>query len=662
MVIASKETAHRTKGTGSGTSAVAPDIKVRTKDRTKGHPHPYLHGNFYPVFEETVGDEGIECEVIGTIPESLRGSQYVRTGPNSLNVPADGAPHHFFSGEGMLHGVYFEPGDDDNTPIRPRYMNRWVRSEIFKKQNEHGRLTVPLGLIMAGAEKFWTLVLYSIWYRIKSAIYKLKSTGDGNTALAFFGSRLLALQESGKPVETSVPSLNTTGEYYFEEDEEGKGQGANVVRSQGKRNREAVTAHPKCDPKTGELIFFSYSISKPYANYSVVSAEGKRIVWEQPIPGLKKASMMHDFAITPTYSIIINVPYFIDPVNHRKEGKPVIAFDSNSPARFGILPRYFDSSKNDDQVIWFESRACHIFHTANAWDEKDVDGNIVAVCMTACRSERFISGVNQWQPSAPGEYGGGKIVEEFQRQYVSPGSGDYANQDPDAAYMTLFRFDLKTKQTQITTLSTTSSEFPVINWDRYMEPHLRFVFGATVEESQPGVGVKFNGIIKTDVQAVIKRKQELEDARSERKRNPVVGVSNNIDGEGQWELGAQELQNIEQRTSQRHRFGPHMFGSEALFVPNLQKDGNQVLEEDDGHLLVYVYDERQMEDGVAKRNNRGQVTELWIFDAKKVGQEHGPVAKVKIPRRVPYGFHGLLVTKEQIQANRELLNRRALVA
>lgn len=47
-----------------------------------------------------MGDDGIECEVIGTIPETLRGSQYVRTGPNSLNVPKEAEGHHWFDGEG----------------------------------------------------------------------------------------------------------------------------------------------------------------------------------------------------------------------------------------------------------------------------------------------------------------------------------------------------------------------------------------------------------------------------------------------------------------------------------------------------------------------------------------------------------------------------------
>ncbi|KAF9909668.1 hypothetical protein BX616_011099 [Lobosporangium transversale] len=628
-------------------SAIAPDIKVRPKDRKEGHPHPYLHGNFYPVFEETIGDEGIECEVIGKIPESLRGSQYVRTGPNSLHVADDGVPHHFFDGEGMLHGVYFEPGNEDE-PIRARYMNRWVRSEIFKKANKYGRMNLTLGLVMAGADIFWGVLLWHFWYRLKAAFFKVKNFGNGNTALAFFGSRLLALNEGGKPIETSVPSLNTTGEYFFEEEEEEYGEkkeeDKNTLEKKIKESTpEVCTAHPKIDPKTGEFIFFSYRFTYPFMYYSVVAADGKHIVWQEPIKSLKKSIMMHDFAITPSYSIIMGVPLFIS-TKHKKEGKPVISFDPKSPTRFGIIPRYYDSTK--DEIIWFNSRACHIFHTANAWEEKDEDGKVIAVCLTACRSERFISDINLWQPTNTGGYGGGKTQKEYEREYSAPGSGSYATQDPDAAYMTLFRFDFKTRETQITTLSTASSEFPIINFNRYMQPDLRYVFGATIAPSSPGVAVKFNGIIKTDIQAVLKRRQELLSS----------GLAENEGGEGCWELGAKELKRIEEQTGQIHIFGPHIYAGEALFVPNSPREDGKELEEDDGHLLVYVYDERQMENGLAKANK--QVTELWIFDAKNIGQDIEPVAKVRIPRRVPYGFHGLHVTREQIQANKDMLERR----
>lgn len=54
---------------------------------------------------------------------------------------------------------------------------------------------------------------------------------------------------------------------------------------------------------TGEFIFFSWQSSFPHAVYSVVSPEGKKVVWEQPIAGMKKTGMMHDFAVTPTYSV-----------------------------------------------------------------------------------------------------------------------------------------------------------------------------------------------------------------------------------------------------------------------------------------------------------------------------------------------------------------------
>jgi len=48
--------------------------------------------------------------------------------------------------------------------------------------------------------------------------------------------------------------------------------------------------------------------------------------------------------------------------------------------------------------------------------------------------------------------------------------------------------------------------------------------------------------------------------------------------------------------------------------------------EDDGWLLVLVYD--------AARDT----SDFWILDAQDVAGE--PVARVALPHRVPYGFHG----------------------
>ncbi|KAK3844036.1 MAG: carotenoid oxygenase [Linnemannia gamsii] len=648
MAIPSKECfsegykENRPQSRQSGTSRVPVDVRVKPEKRTVAHSHPYLSGNFYPVFEETVGEEGIECEVIGVIPESLRGSQYIRTGPNSLHIPEETVAHHFFDGEGMLHGVYFPPsveGEDETGPIRARYMNRYVRSDSFQKANKHGNVMLSVGLMMNGGRSLIKILKQATVSIFRSMIFSVTNIGNGNTGMAFIGSRLLALHEAGVPIETAVPSLATVGEFYFEQ--EGQKRGKQLLP-----NQEACTAHPKYDPNTGETVFFSWRLLPPFAYYSVIAADGSRTIWEEPIPGFTRPTMMHDFAITPTYSIILNLNYTLDPIKNWKSNKTLIKFDSTKPARFGIIPRHFNSKR--DKVLWFETRSCHMFHTANSWDEKDKDGNVVAVYMVASRSERFVSYINMWQSTGEHPFGGGKTPEEVKRQYVAPGGGDYANQDPDGTYLSLFRFDLLTMETRVTTLSTVSSEFPMINWDWFMRPDLRYIYAAKMD-ILPEEGMKSWGIIKVNIRAVMDKQQQLLEK----------GDLKNFGGDGQGEIGSENLLQVEKESHGMYLFGGRYCGNEPIFVPGLPRADGKELEEDEGHLLMYVYDESQIENGLVANPDR-QITELWIFDAKKIGQEHEPVAKVKIPRRVPYGFHGLHVTRKQIELNQRHLNGQAV--
>ncbi|MFT4572180.1 MAG: carotenoid cleavage dioxygenase-like enzyme [Hyphomicrobiaceae bacterium] len=69
-----------------------------------------------------------------------------------------------------------------------------------------------------------------------------------------------------------------------------------------------------------------------------------------------------------------------------------------------------------------------------------------------------------------------------------------------------------------------------------------------------------------------------------------------------------------------HSFGPQTFGGEAVFAPGA--DGRS---EDDGWLVSFVHDEASEE------------SRCVILDARDV--EADPVATVRIPWRVPYGFH-----------------------
>ncbi len=58
--------------------------------------------------------------------------------------------------------------------------------------------------------------------------------------------------------------------------------------------------------------------------------------------------------------------------------------------------------------------------------------------------------------------------------------------------------------------------------------------------------------------------------------------------------------------------------------------------EDDGWLLVYVYHEKE------------EASKLHIYNAHSMSDV--PVAVVRLPQRVPYGFHSTWVTEQQVAA------------
>jgi carotenoid cleavage dioxygenase len=78
----------------------------------------WLSGNFAPVTEEVTA---LDLSVTGTIPEGLDG-RYVRNGPNPRGE-IDAATHHWFVGDGMVHGVRLRDGRAE------WYRNRWVADE-----------------------------------------------------------------------------------------------------------------------------------------------------------------------------------------------------------------------------------------------------------------------------------------------------------------------------------------------------------------------------------------------------------------------------------------------------------------------------------------------------------------------------------------------------
>jgi carotenoid cleavage dioxygenase len=102
-------------------------------------------------------------------------------------------------------------------------------------------------------------------------------SGVANTNIVSHADRLLALAGAHRPFELDPITLESRG--YVEQ------------------YRGRVTAHPKLDPATGEMIWFGYSVGdRPFSNtvsYRVTDAEGR--VMRRDDFEANFSSIAHDF-------------------------------------------------------------------------------------------------------------------------------------------------------------------------------------------------------------------------------------------------------------------------------------------------------------------------------------------------------------------------------
>ncbi len=135
-----------------------------------------------------------------------------------------------------------------------------------------------------------------------------------------------------------------------------------------------MTAHPKIDPITGELVFFGYSVAGPFTpamEYGVVDGIGTLREFERFDAPF--ASMVHDFIVTREHVLFPILP-LTGSMARAKAGLPPFAWEPDRGAHVGIMRR--DGSVR--AIRWFHGDPCYMFHALNAWDEGD---RIVAYVM-----------------------------------------------------------------------------------------------------------------------------------------------------------------------------------------------------------------------------------------------------------------------------------------
>jgi carotenoid cleavage dioxygenase len=313
--------------------------------------NPYLEGNYAPVREElTLTD----LEVTGHIPDHLDG-RFLRNGPNPV-ADVDPATYHWFTGDGMVHGVRLRDGRAE------WYRNRWIRS---------AKVRAVLGEPTPANEPKMSAPIGSI---------------GANTNVLEHAGRTLALVEGGVANYELTDELDTKGPYDFDGTLPG-----------------GYTAHPKRDPRTGELHAVSYFFGRGNTvQYSVIGADGRaRRTVDITVTG---SPMMHDFSLTEKHVIFYDLPVTFDArqataaapmpgllrtparlvmsalIGRVKVPDPMIAalsrsvpsnaslpyrWDPSYPARVGVMPR----EGGDADVRWFDVQPCYVYHPLNAYDE-----------------------------------------------------------------------------------------------------------------------------------------------------------------------------------------------------------------------------------------------------------------------------------------------------
>jgi carotenoid cleavage dioxygenase len=274
-------------------------------------PNPYLHGTFAPVSEERSDDH--ELPVTGALPPDLEG-RLLRNGPNPVVVPEDESDYHWFAGDGMIHAISLSGGRASG------YRNRWVRTRA---------LAAKLGTVPPNGPSE-------------------PVDGVANTHVVRHAGTTLALVESGFPHAVS-PGLDRARIHDFD--------GALA---------SPMTAHPKVDPQTDELVFFgSDPFGPPFLRYHLVDAAGTMVhTAEVDIP---RAVLMHDFGVTATRVVLLDLPVVFD-LGLAVAGRSIpYRWMPDAGARLGVASR----SAGATDPRWITIDPVYVFHVLNCFDEGD---------------------------------------------------------------------------------------------------------------------------------------------------------------------------------------------------------------------------------------------------------------------------------------------------
>ncbi len=349
-------------------------------------------------------------DVEGEMPRELHGTLY-RNGPSQVVLPEEGYHKlHLFDGDGLVNGFRFDNG-------RLHYRGRFVKDASYLREQKLGRYHpngVNVGLPPANDE-----------FIIRQ---------QHNTNVVYHAEKLLALVENAYPFEMDPRTLDSIGDYVFDKPMVGY----------------SVSAHPKIDGRTGQMVIHGYQWYEPYLQLYVIEPDGTCSLAEGV--DAPYSVMMHDMAISQNHAIFPLAPIMMDGNVLMGGGtlNDALSWDREKPLRFGVRPR-----SAGGEVRWFDApSSAFFFHSGNAYEE---NGKIYIDACTYQDPDNLLDGIREWRT--------GKM------NYVD-------------AVPYLYELDLKTGECREKQLSDRGAEFPRID-DRLVGHPNRFGY-AVVARREAG--------------------------------------------------------------------------------------------------------------------------------------------------------------------------------
>lgn len=307
----------------------------------------------HPGFRGPLTPQRLECDLFeleyeGTLPAALDGCFY-RCGPDP-QFPPRVEDEYFINGDGMVSMFRFRDGHVD-------FRSRFVRTDRFNLERAarralFGAYRNPFtdDLSVAGADRT-----------------------TANTSILWHHGKLCAIKEDGLPHELDPGTLETRGK----------------LRLAGQRTPH-VTAHPKIDPVSGELVFYgteANGLASADIAYCEADARG-RLVHEAWFTA-PYASMVHDFAVTQEHVVFPVMPT-VSNLERMRGGGAHFAWEDDRETWLAVLPRKGGAA----DVRYFRGPARWSFHTMNAFEE----GGRIQIDLT-------VSGINgfSYLPNASGK-------------------------------------------------------------------------------------------------------------------------------------------------------------------------------------------------------------------------------------------------------------------